>query len=54
MTEMDRSRMQLVIEYEGDSSVVDDVLAAVTTAVEDTDQSAGAVFADVADREDLG
>ncbi len=51
---MDRSRMQLIIEYEGDSSVVDDVLSAIQTAVEDTDQSAGNVFADVADREEIG
>jgi len=51
---VDRSRMQIIIEYEGDSGMVDDVLAAVTTAVEDVDQSAGNVFADVADAEEIG
>ena len=51
---MDRSKMQLIIEYEGDSGLVDDVLSAVQTAVEDTDQSAGNVFADVADKEEIG
>ena len=45
--------MQIIIEYEGDSGVVDDVLSAVQTAVEDTDQSAGNVFADVADKEEI-
>ncbi len=50
---MDRSRMQLIIEYEGDSELVDDVLSAVQTAIEDADQSAGSVFADVADKEEI-
>jgi hypothetical protein len=50
---MDRSKMQLIVEYEGDSELADDVLAAIQTAVEDTDQSAGNVFADVADREEI-
>jgi len=45
--------MQLIVEYEGDSALVGDVLAAVMSAVEDTDQSAGAVFADVAEQEEL-
>ena len=45
--------MQIIIEYEGDSGVVDDVLSAVQTAVEDVDQSAGNVFADVADYEEI-
>ena len=45
--------MQLIIEYEGDSGLVDDVISAVQTAVEDTDQSAGMVFADVADKEEI-
>ena len=53
-TGMDRSRMQIIIEYEGDSSALDDVISAVQTAVEDADQSAGSVFADVADLEELG
>ncbi len=46
--------MQLIVEYEGDSGLVDDVLSAIQTAIEDTDQSAGNVFADVADEEEIG
>jgi len=46
--------MQLIVEYEGDSYLIDDVISAVQTAIEDTDQSAGNVFADVADEEEIG
>jgi hypothetical protein len=46
--------MQIVVEYEGDVEAVDEVLSAVVTAVEDTDMTAGAVFADVADEEEIG
>lgn len=51
---MHRSKMQLIIEYEGDSYLIDDVISAVQTAVEDTDQSAGNVFADIVDEEEIG
>lgn len=50
---MDRSKMTLIIEYEGDSGLVDDVISEVARAVEDADQSAGNVFVDVMDREEL-
>ena len=53
-TEMKRSKMQLIIEYEGDSYLIDDIISAVQTAVEDTDPSASHVFADIADEEEIG
>ena len=46
--------MQLIIEYEGDSYLIDDIISAVQTAVEDTDPSASHVFADIADEEEIG
>lgn len=39
--------MQVVVEYEGDASMADDVAAAVESAVRDTDVSAYCVFSDV-------
>jgi len=50
---MGRNRVQVVVEYEGDFGIIDDVLAAVVAAVEDVDWGATSVFADVADKEEI-